>query len=207
MSIAVTLPNHRTTATEYLDFERGAEYKNEFVNGLIRAMSGASRKHNRVTVNLTREISAQLKNSRCEDFAGDMRVKVSASGNYRYPDLVVVCGEPKFEDRELDTLLNPTLIVEVLSKSTQEEDRTNKFNDYKSIPTFSEYLLVAQNRVFVEQYVLDGENWSYKTYTEADEIVYMPTIGCAVAMVDVYYRVPGIELTASSLDAYRNGDS
>src|SRR6266576_505545 len=101
---------------EYLRLERKAEYKSEYLHGEIFAMTGASRKHNLISVNISRELSGQLRGKSCEVYASDMRVKVAASGLYTYPDVVVVCGEPKFEDGYLDTLVNPTLVLEILSK-------------------------------------------------------------------------------------------
>src|SRR5882672_4838470 len=104
---------------EYLRRERQAEYKSEYLNGEIFAMTGASRKHNLIAVNIATSLNAQLRGSKCEVYASDMRVKVTATGLYTYPDVIVVCGEPRFEDQYVDTLLNPTLLVEVLSQSTE----------------------------------------------------------------------------------------
>lgn len=209
MSVALALPKHLTPA-EYLDSERKSETKNEFVNGLIRAMSGASRPHNRVNENLSIQIGVRLIGSLYESYSRDMRVKVSASGNYRYPGLIVVCGEPEFEDRHFDTLLNPILVVEILSKSTEEIDREEKFADYKTIPGFCEYILVSQTEVYIEQYVKDVDgNWPLRIYTKADTSVFLPAIGCEVAIADIYYRVPNLNPFAAPPrhGAGRNGDS
>src|SRR6266498_1001389 len=115
---------------EYLRLERQSEYKSEYLNGEIFAMTGASRKHNLITTNISREISQQLKPRPCEVYAVDMRVKVRATGLYTYPDIAVVCGEPQFEDDYIDTLLNPTLLIEVLSQSTERYDRIAKSSYY-----------------------------------------------------------------------------
>ena len=135
---------------EYLRLERQAEYKSEYVNGEIFAMTGASRKHNLVAGNIFRELGQQLRSRQCEAYVGDMRVKVTATGLYTYPDVVVVCGEPKFEDTFVDTLLNPTLLVEVLSQSTERYDRIAKSSYYRTLDSLSEHLLVAQDEVRLE---------------------------------------------------------
>src|ERR1700704_4809036 len=138
---------------EYLRLERQSEYKSEYVNGEIFAMAGASRKHNLVAGNIFREFSQQLKSRQCEAYVGDMRVKVTATGLYTYPDVVVVSGEPKFEDKYIDTLLNPTLLVEVLSQSTERYDRIAKSSYYRTLDSLAEHLLVAQDEVRLERYV------------------------------------------------------
>src|SRR3989442_15220798 len=138
---------------EYLRLERQAAYKSEYVHGQIFAMGGASRKHNLVGGNIFGELRQQLKGRLCEAYMSDMRVKVTATGLYTYPDVVVVCGEPKFEDENVDTLINPTLIAEVLSDSTEAYDRGAKFGHYRKVDSLTEYLLVAQKEPRIEQYV------------------------------------------------------
>src|SRR2546423_9948471 len=171
---------------EYLRLERQAEYKSEYLNGEIFAMSGASREHNLLTVNIARELSQQLRGRPCESYASDMRVKVRANGLYTYPDVTVVCGEPQFEDKEVDTLLNPTLLVEVLSQSTERYDRIAKTSYYRTIDSLQEHLLVAQHEVRVEQYLRqpNGE-WSLTQYTSSDAIVKLPSIDCSLRLTDV----------------------
>jgi len=118
---------------EYLRLERQAEYKSEYLNGEIFAMSGASREHNLIAGNIVAELNQQLRAKPCEVYPSDMRLKVTATGLYTYPDVMVVCGEPKFEDKYVDTLLNPTLIVEVLSQSTERYDRIAKTSYYRTL--------------------------------------------------------------------------
>ena len=144
------------TPEEYLVTERTAEFKSEYRNGQIIAMPGASRQHNLITVNISSGLHAQLLERICEVYTNDMRVKVSDSGLYTYPDVVVVCDEPRFEDNHFDTLLNPTVIVEVLSPSTESYDRHGKFLSYQTLESLQEYILVSQNKVCVEQYVRQG---------------------------------------------------
>lgn len=147
-----SLPKARFTPQQYLALERAAETKSEFFNGEIFAMAGASREHNLIATNVVRELSAQLKGRPCETYPGDMRVKVSETGLYTYPDVVVVCGEPRFEDEHGDTLLNPTLVVEVLSPSTEAYDRGEKSSHYRRLASLAEYVLIAQDRCHVERY-------------------------------------------------------
>ena len=130
----------RYTPEEYLAMERKADVKSEYFNGFITAMSGASRKHNLVTANISAVIHGQLRDRPCEVYIGDMRVRVTPTGLFTYPDVVAVCGEPKFLDDEFDTLLNPTLIIEVLSPSTAEYDRQDKFEHYRSLDSLREYV-------------------------------------------------------------------
>jgi Uma2 family endonuclease len=178
------------TPDEYLRLERQAEHKSEYVNGEIFAMTGASRKHNLVAGNIFRELSQQLKGRQCEAYVGDMRVKVTATGLYTYPDVVVVCGEPKFEDAYVDTLLNPTLLVEVLSQSTERYDRIAKSSYYRTLDSLAEHLLVAQDEVRLEQYVkqVNGQ-WLLFECSSIDKVVELPSLGCTLALRDVYDKV------------------
>ena len=175
---------------EYLRLERQSEYKSEYVNGEIFAMTGASRKHNLVAGNIFRELSQQLRSRQCEAYVGDMRVKVTATGLYTYPDVVVVCGEPKFEDTFVDTLLNPTLLVEVLSQSTERYDRIAKSSYYRTLDSLSEHLLAAQDEVRLEQYVkqTDGR-WVLFEYSALENVVELSSISCSLALRDVYGKV------------------
>jgi Uma2 family endonuclease len=128
---------------EYLAFERKSPIKHEFCDGSIFAMARANRWHNLITGNLYRTVSAQFLDRPCEAYISDMRVLVSATGLYTYPDIVAVCDERRFEDSEVDTLLNPNLIVEVLSPSTETYDRGKKFAHYRRLESLGEYVMVA----------------------------------------------------------------
>lgn len=178
------------TPEEYLALERQAEHKSEYYDGEIFAMTGASRKHNLIALNIGAELRNQLKGRACEAYLSDMRVHVPATGLYTYPDVVVVCGEPQLEDEHLDTLLNPTLIVEVLSKSTARHDRTGKFSDYRSIPPFAEYLLVAQDEYRVEHYAkqTDGR-WLLTEHRSLEGVIQLDSIRCSLPLKEIYDRV------------------
>lgn len=187
------------TPADYLALERQAATKSEYLNGYIYAMAGASREHNTIVFNLARRIGNQLDRKPCQGYVNDMRVKVSPTGLYAYPDVVVACGEPRFEDQHLDTLLNPTVIIEVLSDSTEAYDRGEKFAHYRALESLSDYLLVAQDKPRIEHYSrqADGQ-WLYSAADGLDAEVKVTTIECVLRLAEVYDRVefPGSEPAA-----------
>ena len=181
--------HRRITIEEYLALERQSETRNEYLNGEMFARTGASRRHNRIALNVATTLDRQLAGRGCEVFVSDMRVQVSADPHFTYPD-VVVCGEPRFTDGEVDTLLNPTLIVEVLSTSTERYDRGAKFESYRALPSLAEYVLIAQDRVHVEHFLRQRSGAWLLTETDVrEDRVELPSIGCALALSDVYERV------------------
>ena len=178
------------TSEEYLALERQAEYKSEYHDGEIFAMTGASLTHNRITLNIGSALNVQLRGRECQAFTSDMRVHVPATGLYTYPDVSVVCGEPQLEEEQLDTLLNPVLIVEVLSKSTARYDRIDKFSHYRSIPSFAEYLLVSQDEYHVTQYVKQPDGrWLLTDIRGRESRVELASVQCVLALSEVYERV------------------
>jgi Uma2 family endonuclease len=187
--MAAPLFQRHYTAAEYLAVERTAPYKSEYIAGQIVAMSGVSREHSLITGNLFWVLSTQLLDGPCEIHASALRVKVSARGMYIYPDLVVICGEPQFEDAQVDTLLNPTLIVEVLSPSTEAYDRGAKFGYYRQLPSLREYLLVAQDQVLLEHFAREDGGWLLTAVTDPTSTLRLPAIGCTVPVAEVYRRV------------------
>jgi len=177
------------TIEEYLSFERTSEIKHEYVDGQIMAMAGASRVHNLITGNVSRRLGNQLEGKPCETYASDLRVKTTAT-DYTYPDVIVVCEEPEFEDREVDTLLNPTVLVEVLSKSTEKRDRVEKFADYRGITHLKEYILISQDKMHVEHYVRQPDNeWRLYDVNEPGGKIRIESIGCELLLSEVYERV------------------
>jgi Uma2 family endonuclease len=179
----------RYTPEEYLCLERKAEFKSEYCNGDITARSGASRAHNLVTGNIYAEVRNDFKDRPCEVYACNMRVRTSPTGLYTYPDVVAVCGEPLFLDDEFDTLLNPTLIVEVLSPSTETYDRGRKFDQYKAIASLREYIIVSQDEVLVERFVKRGNQWERTTYRDTGETLRLESIHCDVSLLELYAKV------------------
>ncbi len=183
----------RSRPDDYLTWERQQTTRHEWVNGEIHAMTGASREHNLICVNLAASLHAQMRGQPCEVYSNDMRVKVSETGLYTYPDIVVVCGKPEFEDAQVDTLLNPALIVEVLSDSTEGYDRGAKFAHYRTLPSLRDYLLIAQNEYRVEHYARQADHrWLLTDYQGMDETVILAALGCELRLLDLYERVePG----------------
>lgn len=177
------------TAAEYLAQERQAESKSEYIDGYIVAMSGVSRYHDRIAGDVFASLHGQLRDGPCDIYTSDMRVRNVVTGRYTYPDASVVCGEPEFEDEELDTLLNPTLIVEVLSPSTEGYDRGDKFAAYRQLPSLQEYVLIAQNRPSVDHYQRQGEQWLLTAVTDLAGSVRLPAIDCELRLREVYRRV------------------
>lgn len=184
-------PRARMTPAEYLAFERAAETKHEYYDGEIFAFAGASREHNLVSGNLFAELHLRLRGKPCETYSSDMRVKVEASGLYTYPDIVAVCGEPRFEDEVFDTLLNPTFLVEVLSPSTADYDQGAKFGHYREIPALREVLFVAQDEVHVMRYVRrDDDTWILSETRDLEATLELTSLGVELAVAETYARVP-----------------
>ena len=177
------------TEAEYLERERKAEYKSEYYQGEMFAMSGASEMHNLLAGNLYAALHGQLRRRSCRVFGSDMRVRVSATGLYTYPDVVVVCGDRKFADNEFDTLLNPTLLAEILSPSTEAYDRGRKAEHYRQIESLAEYLLVAQDRVHVDLYTRQPDGtWSLKDASRPEETIELRSIECVLSLADLYEK-------------------
>ncbi len=183
-------PQQHFTPAEYLALEREASTRSEYVEGQIFAMAGASRQHNLITANVIRELGTQLRQKPCEVYPSDMRVKVSSTGLYTYPDVVVVCAEPEFEDAELDTLLNPTVLVEVLSKSTADYDRGQKFEQYRTLPSLREVLFIAQDSRHLVHYQRQSDGtWILSETRDPDDRLAMTAIGAEIPMAEVYAKV------------------
>ena len=178
------------TPQEYLAQERQAETKSEYWRGEVYAMTGASRQHNLVVFNLAATLGPQLKRRPCEAYASDMRVKVARANLYTYPDVTVVCCKAEFEDLELDTLLNPTVIIEVLSPSTEAYDRSEKFGFYRGLESLSDYLLIAQSQPVIEHYTRQPDGaWRLATYQGLEAVAIIASSGCELRLADVYDKV------------------
>ncbi len=184
-------PKQLYSLDEYLDLEKRSEEKFEFWGGTVWSMSGASAQHDRVVTNLLVEIGSRIRAKGCNVFSPDMRVNVPRYPPYRYPDLAALCGVAEFEQLGgIDMLLNPQLIVEVLSESTEAFDRGDKFSYYKSIESFSEYLLVAQHRPHVSHFVKHGDGfWVNFEYNDLDEAVELRSVPCSLPMSAIYREV------------------
>ncbi len=185
------LPQRKLTAAEYLEIERCAEFKSEFHNGEMFAMAGASIPHNRIVGNILRALGNRLEKRDCNVYPSDTRVKIERINKYTYPDVSVTCGQEIYEDEREDILLNPILIVEILSPSTAGYDRGDKFQHYQFIKSLQEYILIAQDTCRVEQFVRQHDwEWKYRIYANLDDVVKLESIGCELPLKEVYLKVP-----------------
>jgi Uma2 family endonuclease len=183
-------PRHIWTEAEYLEFERNSDTKHEYFAGSVYAMSGAREPHNAINQSAANALYTQLKKRVCKVYTNDMRVKVNQAGLYTYPDTIVMCGKPQLEDDKFDTLLNPILLIEVLSPSTENYDRGEKFRLYRQIDTLQEYVLIAQDTPRIERYLRQSSNeWLLTEVTGLDATLELPSIQCTLALVDVYEKV------------------
>jgi Uma2 family endonuclease len=192
--------DHRLlTIDEYLALERTEEERHEYLDGCIYAMAGESPDHGRICMNLYGSLWPQLRGTLCEAFAKDTKVRCgptprlgqSMQGLFAYPDLVVVCGALQFHDQVQDVLLNPLVILEVLSPSTEAFDRGEKFHRYRRwLPTLTDYVLVAQDRTVMDHYqrTMTGR-WEVETLEGLDAHLHLPSIACTVSLADVYERI------------------
>jgi Uma2 family endonuclease len=189
MSLLQRLPV--LSVKEYLAVERQSELRHEFLDGLVYAMASEGSKHSTVCFNLAGIIGAQLIGTPCRGFSPNMKVRAGEKGLYAYPDLMVACGEPAFHDREKDVLLNPTVIFEVLSPSTEGYDRGEKFERYSAnIETLQDYILVSQDRPRVEQRHREADGtWTSTELEGLSEVLSLPSINCRVSLADVYSRI------------------
>lgn len=180
----------RLTSEEYLAIERQAPAKSEYLDGEMFAMAGASRRHNLIVLNIGAELRTQLQQRPCEVYSSDMRVKISRTGLYTYPDVVVVCDEPRFEDADVDTLLNPLLLVEVLSPTTADYDRGEKFEHYRTLASLQTYLLVAQDRCHVVHYTRQQDNtWLLAETSDLQDCIRLHSLACDLLLSEVYAKV------------------
>ena len=183
-------PYTRLTPEEYLLLQSKAETKSEYLNGEIFPVPGVSREHNLICLNIVRELGLQLTDRPCEVYAIDMMVKVPSTGLYTYPDIAAVWAEPRFAHVHVDLLLNPNLIIEVLSDSTESYDRGKKFAHYRTLDSLKEYVLVSQNECRVEQYVRQPDDkWLYTETMDPAGSIELPSITCRLSLSHIYQRI------------------
>ena len=188
-TLGTTAAQALLTPEEYLSRERKALTKSEYCKGQVYALPGASRKHNIIAAHVVGELYIQLRARSCEIYTNDMRVKVSSTGRYTYPDVIVVCDEPRFEDKHFDTLLNPTVLIEVLSPSTSAYDRGEKFASYQKLDSLCEYVLISQDEVRVERYLRQAQEWDLTTYRSLADVLYLVSIDCELSLRAIYAKV------------------
>ncbi|MDP1796792.1 MAG: Uma2 family endonuclease [Planctomycetaceae bacterium] len=185
-----TVPIPTYTPEQYLERERRAQTKSQYYRGEIFAMSGASREHILIAGNLHAALHNALRDRPCEVYTSDLRVKVQQSGLYTYPDVTVACGEPKFEDKHVDTLLNPLVLIEVLSESTEAYDRGAKSAQYRKLPSLRELVLVSSTGIQVEHYHRgeDGQ-WGFWETSDKTASLALTSVDITVPLEEIYRRV------------------
>ena len=184
---AVSYSNQYYTVEEYLEMERASNVKHEYYQGEIFAMSGASHRHNIIFSNVFGEMCMQLKNSSCRPYGSDMRMHIPENTLYTYPDISIYCGDPITSDKDEDTLIQPTIIIEILSESTRNYDRNKKFKLYRDIPTLKEYILIDTEKICVEVFRINTPNhWEKQEYNTLHEMVQLPTVDVYLSMKDIY---------------------
>ena len=185
-----TAPKQYITPEEYLEQERKAEWRSEYFDGEVFPMLGASRHHALIVTNLAGELRQRLSDRPCNVYSSSLRVRVSSTGLYTYPDIVVTCGEEQLLDNASDTLLNPLLIVEVLSDSTGDYDRGRKFESYRALPSLKEYLTVAQDRAHVEQYQFQGNGrWLLLDHSDPTAGIALGSVEAELPLSEIYKKV------------------
>lgn len=181
----------RYTPEEYLELERQSDVRHEYYEGEIYAMAGETLKHSQICVNLAREVSSQIKGKPCQALSPNMKVRAQTKGLFAYPDLTVVCGEPIFHDQKKDVLLNPRVIFEVLSPSTERYDRTMKFFKYRQeIQDLTDYIIVSQDSAFIEHYEKQADGrWVHTVVGGLENVLNVASINCVLSLAEIYDRV------------------
>lgn len=183
-------PDSLLTHTEYFDLEEQAETKSEYQHGHLVAMTGASIDHNRIVGNLHHALYATFKSDQCEVFMGDLRLYIEAKNMFTYPNLQVICGPPEFMADRTDTVINPILIIEVLSKSTAGYDHTDKFHAYWRLPTLREYIMVDQYRRQVECFRrTEAQRWELRIFNQVDDGLSLASVGVEIPLAVIYRGV------------------
>lgn len=183
------------TAEEYLEQERVAEFKSEYVNGDVTAMAGGSSNHDEIATNIISSLKQQLKGRPCRVFSSDFKVRIDKANGFRYPDVSGLCGPILYHDKTRDAYCNPAVIFEVLSPSTESFDRGEKFRLYRLLDSLFEYILVRQDRVEVEVWTRGADSvWTSVIYNEAIDSIRLKTLDCSLTLGDIYDKVEfGVE--------------
>jgi len=185
-----TQPKPRISPEQYLALERQADHKSEYFDGGVFPMPGATKRHNMIVSNIVISVGAQLKDRPYWICSNDLRLRVSPTGLYTYPDVIVVAGDGLFADDQKDTLLNPALIVEVLSESTRDYDRGEKFAQYRTLASLAEYLLVAQEKPHVEHYVRQADgSWLLRETSRVQDTIHLSVIQCRLPLAEIYQKI------------------
>lgn len=184
---AIAYGKQKLTIEEYLQFEKTSTEKHEYYKGEIFAMSGASNRHNWIFKNLYGNLVHQLKGNPCQPFGPDMRMHILENTLFTYPDISIYCGDPASAGFDVDTVVNPTIIIEILSRSTEEYDRGNKFKIYRDIPTLKEYILVDSESIDVEAFRINDKGlWELEEYRFLTEVLIIPTVQLSISLSEIY---------------------
>jgi Uma2 family endonuclease len=198
-----TVHKHYITPEEYLNRERMADVRSEYFRGELFAMAGASANHNLIVGNCVQTLGQQLKKKPCRVYPSDLKLRIEATGLYTYPDLSIVCGEPQIESSAGDVLLNPVLLVEVLSDSTEAYDRGKKFEHYRTIPCLKHYVLIAQDRYAIDCFSRHANgSWFLTTCQGIEGKLLLDAIECELSASEVYDKV--VFATLDSWDALKS---
>ncbi len=181
------IPDNFVTLEEYFRQEETSDIKHEYYHGAIFDMTGASLVHNAIVTNISGQLYQQLRGKPCRPYASDLRLKIETTMLYTYPDILVICEQPQFAEGRNDTVTNPTVIVEVLSLSTEAYDRGKKFQHYRTLDSLQEYLLIAQDSAHVERYVRQAAHeWLLQEFTGLDQVVPLTVLACTLPLAAVY---------------------
>jgi Uma2 family endonuclease len=175
---------------EYLQIERQAEYRSEYYAGEMFAMAGGSPRHSRIKTNVLTQLNLRLKDRECTPYDSDLRIRVPETNLYTYPDASVICGDMEFDDDQNDTATNPTLIVEVLSRSTEAYDRGMKFDQYRRLDSLREYVLVSHDAPRIERFLRNNDGtWNLSIANGLEQSIMLESIGVTLSLADVYLKV------------------
>ncbi len=183
------LPKIKITEEEYLEQERQAEYKSEFYKGEIFAMAGATKEHNKIVASIVAEAYNFLRDKDCSIFPSDLRMHNYENSLYTYPDVTIVCGEEKYLDDKFDTLTNPTVLIEVLSATTEDYDRGTKFKLYRSIPSLQNYVIVSSTEYAAEVYTKNNNEWILTTAKYKEGTLFISAIDYTMKLADIYAQI------------------
>ena len=191
MGLAKLKTESRLTPEDYLIFERESDSRHDYIDGKIFEMAGESLSHSRICMNLAAAAVNALRGKSCEALSPNMKVRTSNASLFSYPDLTIVCGEPQFHDVKKDVLTNPKVVFEVLSPSTAEYDRTTKFQRYRmGNETLTDYILISQDKCFVEQFTKQAENnWIYRSFAAFEDDLKIESVECELSLREIYDRV------------------
>jgi Uma2 family endonuclease len=196
------LSRKKWTPETYLEFERASQERHEFVNGDVYLMTGASENHNLIVSNVITILNLQLRSRPYRVYPSDMRVQISTSYDFHYPDITVVCGQSQFAGQKRDNLLNPVVIIEVLSPSTEQYDRGRKFQNYRTLESLREYVLVAQDAQRIEHFVRQEDSqWLFSDAIGSEAVIELPSIQCRLPLNEVYDKVTFEEAEPSAPSA------